>query len=330
MGRLIILAGGSGAGKSFILSKINEINDRVARQTGSTEKYIVVKKYSTRPRRKNESASNSDILFDEDPDWIQRNQNEHFLKYPYGNYIYGIDCAKIDSILSDRNNPIVIVRDISTIEKLKNKYSGVIDLYCTTAYSGDNLKEKLLQNGCTEEEVEERIANSEQDKNQCYYSPNVFYDVVRNWYDDEFLNQIVAILAHAPNIIQTQICIVGYDEEVRNLKNYACSKFTHEGYSIKQVCIDKISLDDPVAVNDIKQSRLIIMDLTINSNCSDKFEWLVDIKELKNLRDVLLIQSDESTMPFDIFDHRVYKYNPQSGNLHSVVVDQVEKILKLR
>ncbi len=331
MGRLIILAGGSGAGKSFMLSKINEINERVARQTNSNEKYIVVKKYSTRKRRQNETDENSDILFGTNEDWINRPQNEQFLKYPYGNHIYGIDCTEIDKILADGNNPIVIVRDISTIEKLKNKYSCVIDLYCTAAYSGESLKDILRKNGCTNDEVSERLENSEQDRNQWYFSSNVFYDVIRNWYDEEFLNQIVAILSNAPNINQKQICIVGYEHEVKNISNYACAKFEKQDYIIKHVYIDKIDLDDETAIKDIKQARLVIMDLTIgDADCSNKFEWLVDVKEIKNLRDILLLQSDESAMPFDIFDHKVYRYNKKAGELHGVVVTQVEKILKMR
>lgn len=149
MARLIVVAGASGAGKTFMLSQLTNYRSDI----------IPIKKITTRKPRKNEPIEESiDLKFAQDVNKIKR------CAYTYhycGNY-YGIKKEEIDSILKIDKNPIVIVANCNTITKIKQDYHDALILYVNSGLSGEDLKSQLLKHG-DPIDVDERMKRQKMD-----------------------------------------------------------------------------------------------------------------------------------------------------------------------
>ena len=141
---LIILVGGSGAGKSFLLSRIKDINIQFRREASQQQKekypedkypldnfpYCVIKKYTTRSPRSSEKNGTSDLRFNAtDIDFEKCGET---FRYSYGAHVYGLDCREIETALREHRSPIVIVRDYSIVKFLKEKFAYAIDVNCAS------------------------------------------------------------------------------------------------------------------------------------------------------------------------------------------------------
>src|SRR6185436_6324039 len=113
MNKLIIVAGASGAGKSFLLQQMNEIDSNI----------VPIKKLSTRNPRPYEAKPGSevDLIFNCTTDEIKRKCQ---YIYKYEKETYGIRKSEIDSALSHGKMPFVIVRDCQEILELKKDYEN--------------------------------------------------------------------------------------------------------------------------------------------------------------------------------------------------------------
>lgn len=115
MSRLIIVAGPSGAGKTFILTQLSSYRNDI----------LPIKKLTTRPPRNKEPKSESiDLIFN------CETENVKYCKYTYqycGNN-YGINKKDIDTALMKNINPIVIVANCNTIEKMKKRLQRCIGI----------------------------------------------------------------------------------------------------------------------------------------------------------------------------------------------------------
>src|SRR5258706_16272094 len=97
MNKLIIMAGASGAGKSFLLQQISEIDDNI----------VPIKKLSTRSARdyEKEEFSGGDLVFDCSVATIKEKGQ---FRYKYEKETYGIRKSDIDSSFAKRKIPFGI------------------------------------------------------------------------------------------------------------------------------------------------------------------------------------------------------------------------------
>lgn len=136
---VILLVGSPGAGKTFSLKTINEMENT---------KLSPVKKYTTRCKRNYEESESIDLIYNCDKKFIQ----EMDYSYTHKKEWYGITKNQLDEIISKEKIPVIIVRDFTTIEKIKNNYSDVKTVWII-GETGDELHKKLEEQGRNNEEI---------------------------------------------------------------------------------------------------------------------------------------------------------------------------------
>lgn len=185
-GRLIIVAGAGGAGKSFFL-KMWEQNDSDS---------IRIKKFVSdgrEPREIEIKNGESDLIFSkkynpntiEGKTWYKENGyvqttgkelTYHTKTYDFksqkkigwqvynynGNY-YEVDLKSIDKALEQNKNPIVIVRKCETIKELIKRYRDSLIIYVQSILSGEDLVNKLIALGESEEDAKKRQGRNKKD-----------------------------------------------------------------------------------------------------------------------------------------------------------------------
>ncbi len=191
MKRLIIIAGASGAGKSFLLQQTSRISRDI----------VSIKKLSTRPPRPYEDPKGSvDLIF---------NCSEEDIKnctyaYTYDNHSYGIQDEKIKDVLLDNKMPFVIVRDCNEIVELKEKYPDCLVLYLQSGYSGEDLKKILRKQGRSDIDIETRDSRIRKDAEQYRMHFDLFDYVLINYYDKEpLIDMFKSILKIEKNKFKT-------------------------------------------------------------------------------------------------------------------------------
>lgn len=187
MARLIVVAGASGAGKTFMLSQLAEYRDDI----------IPIKKLTTRSSRINEPAEESlDLIFNCNSNEIKKCE----YTYQYCGKQYGIRKEKIDAILKENKNPIVIIAKCDTIAKIKRDYHNALVLYVNSGLSGDDLKKQLLEYR-DPASIEERMKRQKNGFIDYIHHMNKgFFDYfLVNYFDDTFLQQIEYILEEELN-----------------------------------------------------------------------------------------------------------------------------------
>ena len=179
MGRLIIVAGASGAGKSFFL-QCWEKHDAYAQ---------VIKKYVSEdrvPRKREVLTGESDLIFskkydpttkegrkwyDEHYPGIAVSENLQFAErsfglpyeinnpfmYQYGDTYYEIDRVSLEDALRKGLNPIVIVRDFDVIAYLLKQYESPFLIYVQSILSGIDLYDALKKFQESEIDISERM-----------------------------------------------------------------------------------------------------------------------------------------------------------------------------
>ena len=338
MNHLVVIVGGTGAGKSFILSKIADINKEYNDGSDSTKPvtdypYCVIKKYTTRSPRVNEAQGSTDLYCNA--------SSEDFEKcgkfvYTYGSHCYGIDCGEIDNKLTNNQSPIVIVRDFRIVELLKQRYSCVVDIYCKSGLGKDDLKSVLKNNGASPDEIVARMNNIVHDDNQWLYSDNKFYDYVVNRYDDTFLTAIKSSLKRAPKRNFRQIAIIAAGENRLSNIELGVTTANQDDISFEIIPIDALTanLNEPEQkeklIENIKRSWLTIIDISFDANTEDSHGLyrLVNIVFNNKRGDDKLVIGDNSVtrIPFDIINNRIYYYDRNSGDLQGIIRKQIHGI----
>lgn len=182
MARLIVVAGASGAGKTYTGSHlINYRND-----------IIPVKKYATRNLRKNEPSEESiDLKFGRNISEIK----ECKYIYQYGEYYYGIKREEIDNVLRKDKNPLVFVNNSNLVSKMKQDYYDALILY-VMGINGEESKQQLIKR-CDSIDINERMKRQISGLND--YMQHMNKKLLINHYDDSFLEFIEEELNNSDN-----------------------------------------------------------------------------------------------------------------------------------
>ena len=352
MSQIVVVVGGSGAGKSFLLSKIQEINKEFNSNPDENHPlndypYTVIKKYTTRSPRKNENKVAIDLHFNATDEELERCGD---FVYLYGENSYGIDCNDIDEALKNGRSPIIIVRDFKTVNLLKQRYGQIIDIYCKCGLSKGDLKARLLQEGSLQDEVQVRIKNIKHDENQWLYSESDFYDYIVNRYDSSFIKAFISSLKKAPKKNYKKIVIIAMDESDRNniksaldLEKYEVECINPEDIVFNDNYREKKDYQDfkEKLIKKIEESRLIILDISIRAsgetdishgaynNDTHGLYRLANIVLRNKNNDVLIVSDKRLTqpIPFDIISSHICFYDGKNGTAIETIQKQVEGIL---
>lgn len=153
---------------------------------------VPVKKYTTRGARNGESDEETiDLKLKQDT----KNVKNCTYTYHYCSNYYGIKKEDIDGILKRNKNPIVIVANCNTIDKIKHDYHDALILYVNSGLSGEDLKEQLLKYR-DPVDVEERMRRQKSGFNDYvqHMNKHLFDNFLVNYYDETFLQQIEFVL----------------------------------------------------------------------------------------------------------------------------------------
>lgn len=184
MAQLIIVAGASGAGKSFLLEHLSFINPRIE----------VITKKTTRPPRPYE-VDNKRTILDLKLECSFEEVDCCDFKYAYSSYCYGVEKKDIDNSLKNQKNPVLIIRDCETIHDIKLYYPDALVIYIQSGLSGEDLKEKLLSQQRDDIEITDRMSRIRKDFEEYVNYIYLFDHVIINFYDNEsLLSQARSIL----------------------------------------------------------------------------------------------------------------------------------------
>jgi len=258
MTRLIIIAGASGAGKSFLLQQMSEIDGSI----------VPVKKLSTRSPRTYETEPEAavDLIFDCTLDQIR----DCRYTYRYEGNSYGIRKEDIDKVLQDGNLPFVIVRDCEEILQLKRDYGDALVLYIQSGLSGKDLARVLKEQGRSEIDIRTRDERSRKDHSQYVRYPELFDYTLVNYFDSESLidhfKQILRIERARPSVLSGHIFVImSFRKELQDV--YDEMRFAVEAHG-GDLTIERIDdkfgdykITDAV-LQKVQEAELLICDLT--------------------------------------------------------------------
>lgn len=313
MSRLIIVAGASGAGKTFMLSQLSRYRNDI----------ISIKKYTTRSHRKGEA---NDETIDLHLNCNDKTVKECEYTYRYcGNY-YGIKKNEIDEILRKNKNPIIIVANCNTISKLKKDYPSSLVLYIHSGLSGIDLQEQLLKYR-DPVDVEERMKRQRSgfyDYIQ-HINKNLFDYTLINYFDDTFLQQVDYILEDELSITSDSnyiFVIMSFDSKYDEI--YEAIKFGGELLSKNQLSIERVSehKGDYIITNriekSIKRAEVIICDV---SERSPNVYYELGYARAKN-KHIILTAPTNTELPFDVRQYKVNFYS-SSIQLQKIITEEL-------
>ncbi|MDR2719595.1 MAG: hypothetical protein LBC03_02170 [Nitrososphaerota archaeon] len=315
MARLIIVAGASGAGKSFLLEQLARLHKEIQ----------PVKKMTTRPARTTESANGSlDLLFSCSDVQVQ---NCDYV-YHYCEHNYGIKKSDIDSILAKGQSPIVIVARCSMIERIKDDYKASLVLYIQNVLSGKDL-EKVLTDRGDPVGVEQRIQRQKDSlvdfvgninkKLFDYILINDFSDMlmaqVQNVFEKERMrgadsNYVFVIMSFKPE----------YNEIYTAYKNAA--QLLKRNRTIKIQRVDDEHGDFLITERIeacIERAGLVLCDVSeVSSNVFYEFGYA----RAKN-KEIIITANKEISLPFDVRNYRTVFYNSPI-DLQGKILDELK------
>lgn len=175
MGKLIIVSGASGTGKTYLLQHKDDLNADLH----------IVKKLTTRSPRQNEDDYEFRFCCD---------VNEILAcdcHYSFRNQMYGFYFADIQNILDNGHNAIMVVRSIESIDLLKKIFNNTVAILCmvnSTAIA----EQQLRKNSASNEEIKLRLYSAFEDaiKKEYMNGIAVFDKIIRNNYDEKFLDDV--------------------------------------------------------------------------------------------------------------------------------------------
>lgn len=264
MGRLIIVAGASGAGKSFFLENA----------TGLFPHIKIIKKLSTRKARSFEEEGKGDLIFNCTKSQISSCKYRYFYSTTSSKHFYGISKQEIDNALKGGKNPIVIVRCCTAIKLLKEDYPLSLVIYLQSILSGQDLQKKLVELGRTDIDLQERVARNKQDLDDylTHFRDNIFDEVVINNYEEKGLIsqlQEIACRKLKDTVERRQVFVImSFRRELDNIFeaiSQASRSLDEIGIRLKVIRIDKQMGDYKITekiIEYIEKSELIVCDLT--------------------------------------------------------------------
>jgi len=313
MSRLIIIAGATGAGKSYLIREISESRNDIQ----------VIRKVSTRHSRKNEIGNlKADLKLESSVQEVLKCD----YTYNYCNNKYGIRKKDIDDVLHSNRNPVLIVASFDTISLIKNDYKDALVFYVHTGLSGEDLR-RHLEEERDDIELEERMRRE----------VSVFNDYMRHTHErlvDYFLiNRFNSDLMDAVNHILHVELIHGidanyvfvimsfdkiFDDLYKAMKN-AAKLIEKNGVIIERVEESRGSyiITDKIE-SCIRKARLIICDVTVKS--PNVYYELGFARALG--KEVILTAKKNTELPFDIKAHDT-KFYSSEVDLQDILTDEL-------
>ncbi len=301
MKRLIIIAGASGAGKSFLLQQMSEIDENI----------VPIKKLSTRSPRKYEEKPGAkiDLKFNCSIQQIKECQ----YKYRYEQNSYGILQEDIISTLNQNKMPFVIVRDCEEIIELKKDYPDALVLYLQSGLSGNDLAKILKLQGRDEIDIKTRDERSKKDHSQYVRHPQLFdYTLINYFESDSLIEHFKCILRIEKEKYSTErkfiFIIMSFSEAMKDI--YEEMKFAAEIYDtdLKLERIDDNFGDYKITeaiLSKIEAAEFIICDLT-----EEKPNVYFELGYARGINKTVVLTAKKGTqIHFDVNGYRVIFYS---------------------
>ncbi len=299
MARLIVVAGASGAGKTFILTQLVNYRDDI----------IPIKKYTTRSARPDEPEEETiDLRLKQDTKDVKKCK----YTYHYCGKFYGIKKEDIDTVLRKNKNPIVIVANCNTIDKIKQDYCDALIFYVHSALSGEDLKEQLLKYR-DPVDVEERMRRQKNgfiDYIQ-HMNKHLFDNFIINYYDETFLQQVEFVLEEELNNLSDAnyiFVIMSFDKKYDDI--YQALKLAGRLITSRRLLIERVSepLGDFVITEriekSIKKAELIICDVSEKS-----LNVYYELGYARAMNKRIIVTAKEGTkLPFDVGHYKTNFY----------------------
>jgi guanylate kinase len=302
MPEIIIIAGASGSGKSFLARHMPILEEGVE----------LVKKLSTRKPREYEleTPTDTDLEFVDEQKVLSCEY-----RYVYADAIYGIKKSRLAKVLRAGRSPFLIVRDSSTISKIKADFPGqVFVAYVRSTLDQKALQGVLQQQGLSEISADERLRRDELDLQQFLNFRDIYNSVIANDYNpDNFIAQFRHELGEfrlrsmiVPNYA---FLIMAFDEEMDETHQaiiQAPRLSNHPYIHIER--IDAIRGDYHIydqIISCIRKSEFIIADLTL-----EKPNVYFELGYARGIgKEVLSLARRGSKLHFDIQGVRTDFYN---------------------
>lgn len=302
MAKLIIVAGASGAGKSFLLEHLSETDSRLT----------VVKKKTTRGPRQYEHDHLKNML-DLDLNCTKDELNKCEYRYLYGEHMYGVAKSQIDKVLHKGRSPVLIIRDCETIHLIKNDYPNALVLYLQSGLSGIDLEDKLREQQRDDIEISDRMNRLKRDFEDFVKYVHIFDHVLINYYDKKTLiDQARAILreklAHQetdPNFIFVLMSFHADMDEVYKALCTAGRLIKGRTLRVRRMDAQKgdYKITDEILRN-IERAGLVIADFTL-----ERPNVYYELGYARGLgKTVLHCAKEETELHFDIKHFHTIKY----------------------
>ena len=182
---LVIITGTSASGKSFLLSNYKFFG----------EQYSIIQKRTSRSSRKDEEQnSNFEFIFD----CSQQEVLACEYNYTFRGEYYGFNSTAIDDQIATGKIPMIIIRRVDEIKKLKEKYKGAVAILCISCFDRPKklLKYLVREKGKPAVECEARVFGDDEIRIKMEYERNIdIFDLVLvNNYDTSFLEKVKSFL----------------------------------------------------------------------------------------------------------------------------------------
>jgi len=319
MARLIVIAGASGAGKSFLLKNATSYKT-------NTE---AVKKLTTRSKRKSEERSYndcSDLIFD----CTNSSIKECDYTYNYYGKFYGIKKSDIDNLLNKNINPMVVVASCEAITRMKEDYPDLLGIFIVSGLSGDDLKNQLLtyQDPL---EIEERMERQKKSFEEyiAFMHKHLFKYFLVNYYDDTFIRQLSYVLEEEIDILKYKehyiFVIMSFNVKYDDV--YQCMRLAGESIHSPKLKIERITEQKGDYIitqrieDSIKRAELIICDISERSpNVFYEFGFA---RAINKKMIIVANENIKNALPFDISHYRCVFYKNET-DLQTKIINELK------
>lgn len=318
MARLIVVAGASGAGKTFMLSQLCEYRDDI----------IPIQKLTTRTHRMDEPKEESiDLIFDCSTSDVKKCD----YTYQYCGKQYGFQRQKINAVLRKNKNPIVIIAKCDTIAKIKRDYQNALVLYVNSGLSGNDLKKQLIKYR-DPIDVEERMKRQKNGFIDYIHHMNKgFFDYfLVNYFDDTFLQQMEYILEEELSDLNDAnyiFVIMSFDKKYDEI--YEALKMAGKMVDGRTLEIERVSepYGDYIITKrieeSIKKAELIICDLSEKS-----LNVFYELGYARSKNKTIIMTAKEGTeLPFDVMQYKT-KFYKDPFYLQKIVAEELNSYYK--
>lgn len=260
MPEIIVIAGTSGSGKSFLARHLPMLERDV----------VLVKKKSTRKPRgyELERPDDTDLKF------VDKKEVENCdYRYIYGDALYGINKGDLQRVLLEGKSPFLIVRDSATIKQIRDDFPGqVFVAFVRSTLTPHALQNVLQQQGLSDISIEERLARDELDLHQYLNFRVIFHSVIANDYNpDNFIAQFRKDLNDfrlRDMVVRNYVfLIMAFGDEMDDVhKAIIRAPRLSENNQVHIERIDSIEGDFQISdeiISCIQKSEFVIADLTL-------------------------------------------------------------------